>query len=286
MGQLLLQHQEMAISEKLCLRWNDFQENVSTAFRDLRNDSEFTDVTLAFEDGHQVEAHKVILSASSPLFQNLLKKNKHAHPLIYMRGMKSEDLMAILDFLYYGEVNIYQDSLDIFLNIAEEMKLKGLNSGEKAGGGGEYVENPPKHVGNPTIPNTVMQRKNDMSETQKSQHNASLVTQSYIEGQVNSNKAIALTKQEFSEDMNELDEKIETMMIRGENMVRKGGKQMTKAYVCQVCGKEGQKINIKDHIEAHHLEGISIPCSLCEKTFRSRHSLINHNSNFHTNNIK
>ena len=282
---MLSQLQEMAISEKLCLRWNDFQENVTTAFRDLRNDIEFTDVTLAFEDGHQVEAHRVILSASSPLFQKLLKMNKHAHPLIYMRGMKSEDLMAILDFLYYGEVNIYQDNLDTFLNIAEEMKLKGLNSEERTGGG-EYGGNPPNQVENPTFPSTVMQRKNDMSEAQKSQHNNSPNTQSYIEGYVNSSMAIALPKQEFSGNMNELDGKIETMMVRGENMVRQGGKQMTKAYVCQVCGKEGQKINIKDHIEAHHLEGISIPCGLCDKTFRSRHSLRSHNSHFHTNTIK
>ena len=53
-----------------------------------------TDVTLVCEDGHQIEAHKVILSLSSPLFENLLKRNKHNHPMIYMRGMKSEDLIV------------------------------------------------------------------------------------------------------------------------------------------------------------------------------------------------
>ena len=85
----------MQTSEKFCLRWNDFQENVNTAFSDLRKDCDFTDVTLAGEDGHQIEAHKVILSASSPFFQKLLKRNQHAHPLIYMRGMKSEDLIDV-----------------------------------------------------------------------------------------------------------------------------------------------------------------------------------------------
>ena len=72
------------MSEKLCLKWNDFQENVNTAFGSLREDNEFADVTLACEDGQQIEAHKVILAASSPFFQNLLKSNKHPHPLIYM----------------------------------------------------------------------------------------------------------------------------------------------------------------------------------------------------------
>ena len=86
--------------EKLCLKWSDFQENLRTAFVELRNDNDFTDVTLACVDGKQLEAHKVILATSSPFFQNLLGKNKHAHPMVYLKGMKSDDLVAILDFLY------------------------------------------------------------------------------------------------------------------------------------------------------------------------------------------
>ena len=86
--------------EKLCLQWNEFNENTSSAFRDLRDDKEFTDVTLACEDGQQVEAHKVVLIASSPFFLNLLKKNKHPHPLVFMRGVKYEDLVSMVDFLY------------------------------------------------------------------------------------------------------------------------------------------------------------------------------------------
>ena len=78
----------MNTDEKLCLQWNDFKENVSSAFGDLRQDKEFTDVTLACEDGQQVEAHKVVLVASSPFFLNILKRNKHPHPLIYMRGVR------------------------------------------------------------------------------------------------------------------------------------------------------------------------------------------------------
>ena len=112
--------------EKLCLQWNDFNENITVSFGSLRIDEDFTDVTLACEDGKQVEAHKVILATSSPVFKNILKRNKHAHPLLYMRGMKSKDLLAILDFLYCGETNVYQEDLDSFLVIAEELELKGL----------------------------------------------------------------------------------------------------------------------------------------------------------------
>ena len=71
------------MSEKLCLQWNDFQENIKSTFGTLREDNDFADVTLACDDGEQVEAHKVILAASSPLFLKLLGRNKHPHPLIY-----------------------------------------------------------------------------------------------------------------------------------------------------------------------------------------------------------
>ena len=112
------------MSEKLCLQWSDFQENIKSAIGNLREDKDFQDVTLVSEDGQQVEAHKVILASSSPFFQKLLGRNKHTHPLIYMRGVKFEDLLAIVDYLYCGEANVFQENLDSFLAIAEELQLK------------------------------------------------------------------------------------------------------------------------------------------------------------------
>ena len=165
----------MTTSEKFCLRWNDFQENVNTAFSALRNDSDFTDVTLVCQDGYQVDAHKVILTASSPFFQKLLKKNKHAHPLIYMRGMNEEELVSIIDFLYYGEANIYQENLDSFLNIANELELKGLNGGEEgvegAGDGATpkkqlYLQislRPPPPKNKPKFDTNIAPQKSDLS---------------------------------------------------------------------------------------------------------------------------
>ena len=131
--------------EKLCLKWNDFQENAISAFGTLREDKEFSDVTLACEDGQQMEVHKVILASSSPFFLNLLRRNKHPHTLIFMRGLKSEDLVAMIDFLYHGEANIYQDNMDSFLAVAEELQLKGLmGSGSEKEADEIYNKPPPK----------------------------------------------------------------------------------------------------------------------------------------------
>merc|ERR1711868_165819 len=73
-----------------------------------------------------MEAHKLILTASSPVLNTLLKRNKHSHPLIYMKGMKIKDLASIIDFIYYGVVNIYQEDLNEFLTTAEDLQIKGL----------------------------------------------------------------------------------------------------------------------------------------------------------------
>ena len=69
------------MSEKLCLQWNDFQENVKSAFRNLREDKDFADVTLACEDDQQVEAHKVIL-AGKVLFYWLFHSHHHIKVIV------------------------------------------------------------------------------------------------------------------------------------------------------------------------------------------------------------
>ena len=98
-------------NKKLSLQWNGFRTNITSAFKDLGLDHDFTDVTLACEDG-QVDVHKLVLISSSPFFKNLLKRNKHNHPLIYMKGISLEDLSTLMDLIYQGEANVDPANLD------------------------------------------------------------------------------------------------------------------------------------------------------------------------------
>jgi len=113
-------------TEKFCLRWNDFESNISSAFRDLRDDKDFFDLTLACENDEKVQAHKVILAACSPFFHHVLRHNPHHHPLLYLKGIRHTDLLSVLSFMYHGEVNVAQEELNSFLAVAEELKIKGL----------------------------------------------------------------------------------------------------------------------------------------------------------------
>ena len=115
----------MNTTHKLILKWDSFPENMLGSLAECRQDVDFADVTLACEDS-QIEAHKIIISSASPYFRNILKKNKHSHPLIFLRGLKSKYLEYVVDYIYKGEVEILETDLNDFLCIAEEMELKGL----------------------------------------------------------------------------------------------------------------------------------------------------------------
>jgi len=113
--------------EKYLLRWNDFESNLSEGFRNFRSENSFCDVTLACED-NQLQAHKVILSASSNFFKRVLTKNVHQHPLLYLKGVRMSDLESIINYIYHGETNVALGELDTFLEVATELQIKGLTS--------------------------------------------------------------------------------------------------------------------------------------------------------------
>ena len=123
----------MGASENFYLRWKDFQSNISSSFRELREDSEFFDVTLCCNNGTDIiQAHKVVLAACSPFFRKILNHQKtQQNPLLYMKGICLSDLQAILNFIYHGEVNVSTESLNNFLALAEELAIKGLSSDSK-----------------------------------------------------------------------------------------------------------------------------------------------------------
>ena len=60
----------------------------------------------------------------------MLKSNRNTHTMIYMRGFKTTDLGAILDFIYKGEANMFHEDLDRFLTLAAEIQLKGLDKSQ------------------------------------------------------------------------------------------------------------------------------------------------------------
>ena len=274
-------------NDKLCLNWKSFQENINSSFRELRSDNDFSDVTLACEDGFQVSGHKVIFASSSPFFKNVLKLNKNPHPLIYMRGVKSEDLVAIVDFLYFGEAEIEQSNLDDFLALAEELNISGLTA-----------------KGTATNAKSISSVKEERNEFAKIQLLQNTTTSNYPWGQDKfdgTKTQVSAEREEKTQldtgDDNEPNEpevkvlnddyeppreemsfeennstgeidigtKVRSMMDFSENRVmssKKPGATMGRARVCKVCGKEGSMAAILTHIENNHIEKVTIDYQL------------------------
>ena len=263
----------MTSSEKLCLQWNEFQNIVSSSFGDLRNDGDLVDVTLACEDGTQMEAHKVVLASASPFFLDLLKRNKHPHPLIYMKGIKSDNLLAMIEFFYKGEADVSQENLEGFLALADEMRLKGLQRPDESH---EILDQPQ---------NIQPQKQTINSKSPLRQHRPKKRAE-IQEGRIQiSETALAMTNSVEVTDVQVLGDQIKSMMERGENRVsRKIGNGKVKqecTYVCKVCGKEGLYSHIQRHIEAKHITGITHTCGICGKKSKTKNSLIMHKSNYH-----
>ena len=114
----------MELSEKFTLKWNDFVDNLGESSANLRDEKGFIDVTLVSEDLQQLTAHKVVLSSCSPVLKYLLKSRNHPHPVLFLKGARFRNLEYILEFIYSGQVDIPQEHLNDFLQLAQDLKLK------------------------------------------------------------------------------------------------------------------------------------------------------------------
>ena len=130
----------MTDHQRFSLRWNNYQSQLVQAFDSLLDSKDLVDVTLGVE-GKKLTAHKMLLSACSPYFRELLRDNPCQHPIIILRDVSYEDVSSLLRFMYNGEVSVSQDSLNSFLKSAESLKIKGLteednqdNRGDSGGG--------------------------------------------------------------------------------------------------------------------------------------------------------
>jgi len=129
-------------SDSFILKWSDHQSTVIQSFELLRREKDFYDVTLVSDDQQSFCAHKLVLSACSNFFRNILKNNIHSHPLLYLFGIKAEDLKQVLDFIYLGHVNLRKEDLDKFLEFSNKLEVKGVMLIENEAEGNDDVENP------------------------------------------------------------------------------------------------------------------------------------------------
>ncbi|XP_031629856.1 longitudinals lacking protein-like isoform X10 [Contarinia nasturtii] len=125
--------------QQFCLRWNNHQSTLISVFDTLLENGTLVDCTLAAE-GKFLKAHKVVLCACSPYFASLLSQQYDKHPIFILKDVKFQELRAMMDYMYRGEVNISQDQLAALLKAAESLQIKGL-SDNRSGSSAKGVDN-------------------------------------------------------------------------------------------------------------------------------------------------
>lgn len=307
----------MTSSEKFSLKWNDFENNISRAFCDLRDEKEFFDITLVCgESQEQVSAHKVVLAASSQFFRNILRRNPHQHPLLYLKGVKHKELVSILNFIYKGSVNIAQEELSSFLAVAEELKVKGLtqSQSQSQSNSNKNIHRPEKtspvtsdvsgggggssNVVNSNIsraqPSSLPVEDDDIMECLPIKHEAaaSLGKQETDNAQdieateANDDEHFAI-RSEYNDqylspqllDNPATDQDFVTEIQS--KMFRVSG-ESSAVWQCSECSYSSKvKCNMTQHIEARHIQHAGYYCFICNKTSPSKNAFRMHNKRNH-----
>ena len=298
--------------QKYCIEWDKFESSLSRNYSQIRQDvNNFSDVTLVSDDEDSFPAHKFVLAGSSSFFQNILKKNPHPVPLLYLSGVSSQYLKHALDFIYEGKVEIDQQNLPHFLSVGEKLKISGLlkKSEDSQRSNESIIEN--------------IEIKQDDDKLQEEIYSSTFVEKQTSDEIVSNNEnenpppepkdpgqmkvVLASSDEVLSEPLLTTKEEKKTP-VKAERAPPKNGaiQHVKKIYCyekititnvdqikpkieelsekagglwrCTFCGKTtgSQKKNeLSKHIECH-FEGVNYHCTICDKTCNTRTALRRH----------
>ena len=305
--------------EKYQLRWKSFVNNLTNTFNNLRADNDFCDVTLVGDDRALVPAHRLVLLSSSQYFKNILKqKQSNSQLVLCLEGVSFNEINDMLDYIYNGEVQISNESLDKFLRIAHRFKLEGLVQNGDMNDQGN-IENLLESQSSGPIKTNNCVNVNQSTHT----HDQDLTerdpmtnfTQHFNEVKYESNRVnpSTLLYERLEEQMTcENEDTICTPPEQIETNERKYNKEMGlgkdvqfssgifesivafdetinssfiktgNTFSCNLCDfTNHRKTQMKQHVEIH-MEGEHFSCTVCGKRFRTRESARLHVYRVHT----
>ena len=275
----------MSVSDNFLLSRPDHLTSLAGS---IQEETEFCDASLACED-QQIRAHKVVLAASSPKLRNILLSLPHPHPLIYLSGVKFSILDNIIKFIYSGEVTISSDQVNSFLDVAQDLQVKGLTEGGQTGTEASNTTNKERNEETPDTRN--------YQEIEVENNNSNIGSAAYFSNQqmtVEEDEVVRpvlekMNTADIAEDVEdtgyekEIQEDIAEDSVEyeaeegdeddwledNENFVR--GK---KNLICPYCSKDFPYPSyLKRHIRTHTRP---FSCQLCIKKFSRKDHLENH----------
>ena len=243
------------MSKKFSVDWNDHQSAWRRSLSELRQKEDFADVTLVTEDKLKFSAHKILLSTCSNTLKFILKDNIHPNPLLYLSGINSENLGFILDYIYCGEVKLYQEQLASFLDCAKKLEIKGLEGvnhdrtlldEQETSANEDYLYEKPE-----------AEEQKIKSESHTPNLSGRQISRGLKKDPV-FHFSGSMTAEEVAMKRKELYQKVDG------------------AWFCKACDYETTDAsNIKKHSETY-IKGLLFSCKFCNKECKSRSNLYSH----------
>ena len=243
------------------LKQANFQINITEGIKALRQNPDLSDVTLVVEDGGRIFAHKIVLAMSSSFFNEILTENNmNNSPSIFLRGSRIETVVFLLDFIYNGTVTVDAGNLKEFLELASDLKIKGLEN----------------HLKTEVIATDIVKAKNTSKKSMKKEITSDeLVVGTFVtsDDQISkldlliSSKMEKTSKQKSWHPGQPQGDEAKSEGTKEEN-VGGLGKNVRNEWKCKDCGKTGMKANIVTHVEGIHVSGFLHPCFMCGVSFR------------------
>ncbi|XP_040568553.1 uncharacterized protein [Lepeophtheirus salmonis] len=289
--------------ESYKLRWGEFHGNLISSLEELRGAEDLVDVTLIVDEDRAVSAHKVILSASSPYFRKIFKRNQKPNlELMLPQHARLEDVVSLLEFMYTGEVSVNKDEMDSFMALAKLLKVKGLTQ--------DYDSNerpPPSKM--PKFPPEIQSNRqrgmvapmvNKRPRT-KQEGNSSFRG---IEDEIHNDHQSSMDggQNEYYEDFNSSRDEFypeESKLVHRPNAT---GTQLI-CVICPNCRCKCQNVQaLKDHManscnasstqssvpfnstsDSNNVDyqNENVICNICDKTFKNHKSMLAHRKRLH-----
>ena len=301
----------MGSSEKFCLRWKDFEENLSRSFAGIRDHNKFFDCSLITNDdeaqSYNLRAHKVILSASSEFFWNIFNRESisaHPNPLIYLAGVSAVNMKFMLDFMYHGEVYVPQDEVDKFLEVAGTLKIKGLTRSPSVSRAKKGLESqdplnmsPVPSFGQPNTAPLTLSPSIDETEGKMPGNDVEVKIESAqtVTDDTKVFEDSIKTENEYEVQDDSVFENDKPPSFKGYNDPYASGRNAIKTKItftkictkpsrwrCNLCSYETKtSSNTKRHFQAVHNDRADFRCQFCERKFKTPGDQRKHEKRWH-----
>ena len=245
--------------EKYSLTSQNYSDNLRSMMKELLTNDEFSDVTLVTDDKKHLKGHMNILSASSPVFRDILQTEKKSHPIIFMRGTHSSDVESILQYIYLGEATFYQERMTEFLAVAKSLEIDELC----------IEESQEVNVKEENVPDDVTEELS-IEESKKVKE----VDEHTTHDLMTSNLKLKDKSIKNSEENLKIHE-------QSKRKISFDGNKININYPCNQCNFQApRKFDLTRHIRSKH-EDVKYACDQCEYQASLKQHLTRHIKNKH-----